>query len=79
MDEDDFVERVACSINQNLPKEYICKKYANIFYQIELDNNLKPMVKFDEEPKRGRSAFETDLCIFLKKMMTKRYPKQSQR
>lgn len=50
-----------------MPKECILQKNANLFYQIILDNNLKPMINFDEKPKRGHSAFQTDLCIFLQK------------
>jgi len=67
MDEDRFVKRVADLLEGKLPNGCILQKNANLFYQITLDNFLKPMVHFDERPKRGHSAFQTDLCIFLQK------------
>ncbi len=78
MDEDHFVEKVANLLGNKLPKGYVLQKYANLFYQITLDNNLNPMINIDEEPKRGHSAFQTDLCIFLQKdngQKTKNIPK----
>ena len=67
MDEDNFVKKVADLLEEKLPTGCILQKNANLFYQITLDNNLNPMINFEGEPKRGHSAFQTDLCIFLQK------------
>jgi hypothetical protein len=73
--EDKFIDYVENRIKDKLPANYILEKYANLFYQITLDNNLNLMVNLDEEPKRGHLAFQTDLCIFLRKENDKKIPK----
>jgi hypothetical protein len=65
--ENEFVNDIEEKLREKLPNNYILQKNANLFYQITLDNNLRPMVNFDEDPRRGHSAFQTDLCIFLQK------------
>lgn len=39
---------------------------AALLYQVTVDNNLSPTVDV-RDPRRGNSAFQTDLCIFEKK------------
>ena len=66
MKEDLFVEKVTKLVKKILPDKYIPIPKANLYYQITLDNNLE--LKVDpKKPKRGQSAFQTDLCIFLKR------------
>jgi len=66
MNENEFVEKVAQLVREVLPKKYVPKPKANLYYQITLDNKLDIIVN-PKEPKRGQSAFQTDLCIFLQK------------
>ena len=66
MNEDKFVKRVTRLVKEVLPYKYIPVQKANLYYQITVDNNLNVTVD-PKKPVRGRSAFQTDLCIFLKK------------
>jgi hypothetical protein len=38
-----------------------------LIYQISLDDKLEPTIDFKNPPKRGSSAFQTNLCVFEKK------------
>jgi hypothetical protein len=58
--ENEFVNDIEEKLREKLPSNYILQKNANLFYQITLDNNLQPMVNFDEYPRRGHSAFQTE-------------------
>ena len=63
MKESPFVEvfkSVASEISQSLS----VKKGANLFYQLTLDRNLKLPLDLEKPPKRGDSAFQTDICVF---------------
>ncbi|MDW7728011.1 MAG: hypothetical protein SCH70_13055 [Candidatus Methanoperedens sp.] len=67
MEESSFVS-IFENISKNISdKTLIVKRKANLFYEIYLDTNLK--VRNDEfsNPKRGNSAFQTDICIFERK------------
>jgi hypothetical protein len=75
MHEDDFVKQVAQLIEKDLPPQYVAKPKANLYYQIMLDNNLKLTTKNLKDPKRGDSAFQTDLCIFFLNKDGTRLPK----
>ncbi len=66
MQEDDFVQQVTLLVKEVLPEQYIPIQKANLYYQITVDNNLDVTLDL-KKPKRGDSAFQTDLCIFLKK------------
>ncbi|MEM2145955.1 MAG: hypothetical protein QW279_11385, partial [Candidatus Jordarchaeaceae archaeon] len=66
MKEVKFVNKVIASIKNVLPETYTVPPKANLFYQITVDNNLK-ILEDPRNPKRGQSAFQTDLCIFQKK------------
>lgn len=67
MKEDKFVSEVTNMMKKILPTKYIPIQKANLYYQINVDNNLNITVDPTREPRRGQSAFQTDLCIFLKK------------
>ncbi len=65
MEEDIFVG-IALGVAQNILRPpYFIKRGASLLYQITVDNKLKIVVN-PKKPKRGQSAFETDLCIFEK-------------
>jgi len=66
MNEDQFVAQVTQIAKKILPEDYVPVQKANLYYQIIVDNNLDVKVNL-KEPARGSSAFQTDLCIFLKK------------
>ena len=66
MTEDQFVKKITSLAKKILPDKYIPIQKANLYYQITLDNNLNVTIN-PKEPMRGQSAFQTDLCIFLKK------------
>lgn len=70
----EYVEKKLKEILPELSKDLIPEKNANLFYQISLDNNLNPMINTGN-PKKGHFAFQTDLCIFLKKDNNIRIPK----
>jgi hypothetical protein len=70
----EYVERKLKEILPELSRDLIPEKNANLLYQISLDNNLNPMIKATD-PKRGHFAFQTDLCIFLKKDRDIKIPK----
>jgi hypothetical protein len=64
-----FVETAHRLIEDELKGQpLIVKRGAALLYQIRVDNNLRVMSEIRiREPKRGDSAFQTDLCIFEKK------------
>ncbi len=67
MEESNFVS-IFENISKNIPdKTLIVKRKANLFYEIYLDTNLKVKNAEFNSPKRGSSAFQTDLCIFEKR------------
>lgn len=66
MGEDQFVKKVTALVKEVLSDEYIPIQKANLYYQLTLDDKLNLTVD-PKIPKRGQSAFQTDLCIFLKK------------
>lgn len=50
-----------------LNETIVIKRKASLFYEIYLDTNLEVSNTNFKNPKRGSSAFETDICIFEKK------------
>ena len=42
----------------------LIKRKANLFYQLTLNRELALDVNLTEPPKRGESAFQTDICVF---------------
>jgi|WetSurMetagenome_2_1015567.scaffolds.fasta_scaffold238244_1 hypothetical protein len=66
MEEDKHLKEIKSYLEKNLHSDYIVKKGANLFYELYLNRNLDIDVKDLKNPKRGFSAFQTDLCIFKK-------------
>src|SRR5665647_1175784 len=68
MREYEFVGQVVQLLKEKkiLPEPYVARMNANLYYQIIADNNLNITARL-KNPKRGDSAFQTDLCIFRKK------------
>jgi len=64
--EDEFVEIAEAAATSILDKPLRVQRHAVLLYQITLDNELKLVPPEDEiqKPKRGQSAFQTDLCVF---------------
>ena len=63
--EDPFVA-VALKVADNiLGGDLIVRRSKSILYQVTVDNKLKLTVE-PKWPKRGQSAFQTDLCVFEK-------------
>ena|ERR1035438_7905089 len=64
--ESEFVEIVEAAANSILAKPLSVLRHAVPLYQVTLDNELKlvPQVEELRKPKRGQSAFQTDLCVF---------------
>jgi len=63
--EDPFIV-VALKVAEDiLGGNLIIKRSASILYQVTVDNKLNLTVN-PKSPKRGQSAFQTDLCVFEK-------------
>jgi hypothetical protein len=61
--EDKFVSTALAAANDVLGPPLIIQRGANLLYQVTVDNLLE--LKVDpKDPKRGQSAFQTDLCVF---------------
>lgn len=61
--EDQFVSIALAAAEDVLGTPLIIQRGANLLYQITVDNHLKLTVN-PRLPKRGQSAFQTDLCVF---------------
>jgi len=61
--EDEFVASALAAANDVLGPPLIIQRGANLLYQVPVDNRLELKVK-PKDPKRGQSAFQTDLCVF---------------
>jgi hypothetical protein len=61
-----FVEIAEAAAETILAKPLRVSRGAVLLYQITLDNELKLVPPREElqKPKRGQSAFQTDLCVF---------------
>lgn len=64
MKESAFVEIFEKAAANVFGKELVVKRGANLFYELTLDKALELCVKDTRSPKRGNSAFQTDICIF---------------
>ena len=63
MKESIFVKIFEDTAKQVLPN-LVVEKGANLYYQLRIDNSLNLNVSDLSNPKRGNSAFQTDICIF---------------
>lgn len=66
MDESKFVRKFLDIAKEVLNESFIIKNKANLLYELSLDQNLELAIKDTKNPKRGNSAFQTDICIFEK-------------
>jgi len=64
--ESTFVEVARKVAEAILPPPLVVKRGAALLYQVTVDNQLSLTVNV-MRPARGKSAFQTDLCIFEKK------------
>ena len=66
MKESPFVKIFESAAIDVAGRSLIVKKGANLLYQIQLNRELKLSLSEEElsHPKRGNSAFQTDICIF---------------
>jgi hypothetical protein len=65
-DESAFVAVAMGVARRVLEPPFSIHRGAALLYQVTVDNNLSPTVDV-RNPKRGSSAFQTDLCIFEQK------------
>ncbi len=66
MSEEQFVKKALKIANDqisNIGTSLVVKKGTALIYQIILNGNLEVKINF-RDPKRGQSAFQTDLCVF---------------
>lgn len=63
MEESAFVGIFESIAKEILGEKAIVRRKANLFYELFLNRKLKLAVNL-ESPKRGTSAFQTDICIF---------------
>jgi len=66
MKESNFVIEFLKIAKTVLTDSFIIKNKANLLYELLLDQNLEPNIQDTKSPKRGNSAFQTDICIFEK-------------
>ena len=65
MQEDKFVKEALEAAAEVLANPLLIRRGAALLYQVTVNNQLKVVVN-PEEPTRGQSAFQTDLCVFEK-------------
>lgn len=66
MEESSFVKIFEKASNEIFKDTLIVKKGANLLYDLALNSGLELSVSDLKNPKRGRSAFQTDICVFEK-------------
>ena len=63
MKEDSFVETAMSAAKEILAPPLSIERGAALLYQVTVDNRLRIGIN-PKKPKRGYSAFQTDLCVF---------------
>lgn len=63
MEEDAFVATAMSAAKDILGGKLFIERSKSILYKVTVDNRLSLTVN-PKEPKRGQSAFQTDLCVF---------------
>jgi len=66
MEESLFVKVFEDALKEIFKETLIVKKGANLIYDLALNENLELNVTDTKNPKRGKSAFQTDICVFEK-------------
>ena len=74
MKESEFVEIFKTAAKEIFHGKLIVKKGANLLYELTLNRKLELSIKDTANPKRGQSAFQTDICIF-EKINSVEYPR----
>ncbi|MGB7203661.1 MAG: hypothetical protein WBD16_15555 [Pyrinomonadaceae bacterium] len=64
MEESSFVSVFRAIASDVMGNDAIVEPKASLFYQLYLDKDLSLIVQDTRIPRRGDSAFETDICIF---------------
>lgn len=64
MKEEIIVGLLKEAAEQILDKDFVIKIGSNLYYELYFTQNLETSKKNGLNPKRGHSAFQTDLCIF---------------
>ncbi len=64
MEESSFVSVFESIAREVLGDRAIVRRKANLFYELFLNRKLELAVPDTKLPKRGSSAFQTDICIF---------------
>ena len=64
MQESKFVSIFESAASEVMGSNALIKRKANLFYQLTLNRELALDVNLTEPPKRGESAFQTDICVF---------------
>ncbi|HRJ29755.1 MAG TPA: hypothetical protein PLG85_08295 [Cyclobacteriaceae bacterium] len=67
MKESTFVKVFEDAAKNAFGDEIIVKRSSALLYELLLDQNLEVSVKDTKNPKRGYSAFQTDICIYERK------------
>jgi hypothetical protein len=63
MKESSFVAVFEAIAREVLGTKAVVHRKANLYYELFLDRKLELAVKDTKTPKRGNSAFQTDICI----------------
>lgn len=66
MEESKYVIEFSKIAQKVFANSFIIKKKVNLLYELSLDKNLELNIQDTQNPKRGNSAFQTDICIFEK-------------
>lgn len=66
MEESNFVNEFYDVCKKTLSKKFIVERKSNLLYELFLNRNLEISIIDTQNPKRGFSAFQTDICIYEK-------------
>jgi hypothetical protein len=66
MNETEFTHNLKDLLKNKLPEKYIVEEFANLYYQLTINNKLE-LEQHPKIPKRGNSAFQTDILISEKR------------
>lgn len=62
-EESKFVDVAQATVGEILRPPLSLRRHAALLYEVTVDNNLSLTVD-PQQPVRGGSAFQTDLCVF---------------
>lgn len=62
MNETDFTYKLKDTLTEILPANYTVEPFANLYYQLTINNKLE-LEQDIKRPRRGSSAFQTDVLI----------------